>query len=288
MPGKSVDSMIPAHYRQDCFFREGIPVFYTPYGPSVSNASLEFIRGSFKKFWRFYAQAEVEMNAVLKADNTRFSGFAKLDRMADIPKRMTNRKRIILAPHHTIFKNHNSITYGHFLQYSDLLSRLPQIFSQIDFVFRPHPLLLQNLNTFWGEEKTAGWLAAMRRNSNVEIQLGGNYLSTFVHSDALIHDCDSFLAEYLFTGQPCCYMWDYDNDLFNQFSILGRECLEAHYIAREEAHILAFINDIVLQGKDTMRDKRGKRLNKLKHRYPYCSQFIVNDIRNEILKLCQY
>lgn len=286
-PANPYDSMTPQNMRIDCFFNKYVPVFYTPYGPSVSNASLKFICSSFNKLWRFYAQAEVEMD-IMKSDNTRFSGFAKLDTMTGIKKVLGSRKKIIIAPHHTIFKNYNSITYGHFLQYSDLISRLPQIFPSIDFVFRPHPILLHNLNKFWGKEKTTAWLAAIKKNSNIEIQFGGNYLSTFVNSDALIHDCGSFLAEYIFTKQPCLYMWDYDNDLFDQFSILGKQCLDAHYIAYEESHILSFIDNVVVHENDIMRDKRINLLHKIDHNYPHCSQFILNDIKSEILNSYQY
>ncbi|WP_300906921.1 hypothetical protein [uncultured Desulfovibrio sp.] len=281
-PANPYDAMSHPDMRLDSFFNKYIPVFYTPYGPSVSNASLKFICNSYHKFWRFYAQAKIEMD-ILKSDNVRFSGFAKLDRMPEIIKNSTGRKKIIIAPHHSIFAGQNSITYGHFLQYSDLISRLPQIFPSIDFIFRPHPLLLCNLNKFWGEDKTVAWLATMRKNGNVKIQFGGDFLSTFVDSDALIHDCGSFLAEYIFTKKPCLYMWDYDNDLLEQFSILGKKCLDAHYIAYEESHILRFINDVVINGHDVMRDKRINLFHRLDHNYPNCSKFIMDDIKNEIL-----
>lgn len=284
-PSIPYDGMLPPNCRPAHFWAKGIPIFYTPYGPCVSKASIEFIQKNsfFAKFWRIYAQAQREVD-VLGLENMRFSGFAKLDKMAEIPKKSRSRKKIIIAPHHTIFKNYNSITYGHFFQYADLIARLPSIFPQIDFVFRPHPLLVQNLyrHAAWGREKTTVWLGALAKYSNVEMQEGGEYLTTFVESDALIHDCGSFIAEYLFTGNPCCYMWDAKSDLFVQFSELGKECLEAYYIAKNEEHILDFINNVVIGGHDSLLNKRRNVGNKLKHNWPHCSQYIVEDIKKEI------
>ncbi|WP_165078482.1 MULTISPECIES: hypothetical protein [unclassified Desulfovibrio] len=285
-PSIPYDGMVPPPYRHGQFWAKGVPVFYTPYGPCVSRASEEFIRNTpfFANFWRFYAQAKREMDALPLA-NIRLSGFAKLDKMAEISKKPSPRKKIIIAPHHTIFKNHNSITYGHFFHYAELIARLPALFPHADFVFRPHPLLVQNLHrhSAWGRKKTTAWLDALRRHSNVEIQEGGEYLTTFVESDALIHDCGSFIAEYLFTGNPCCYMWDTESDVFAQFSELGKECLEAHYIAKKEAGILNFIDTVLMEGRDDLLEKRRNIEQRLKHNYPHCSQYIVDDIKNAII-----
>lgn len=285
-PANPYDAMLPPPYRHAAFQKRSVPIFYTPYGPSVSTASIRFIQDNafFTSFWRFYAQAQIEVDE-LKMDNIRFSGFAKLDRMAAIPKAPRQRKRIIIAPHHTIFPGRNNITYGHFLEYADLLLRLPELFPQVDFVFRPHPLLMQTLQNpaAWGPVKTKAWFSALAAHANVELQEGGDYLATFVDSDALIHDCGSFIAEYLFTDNPCCYMWDTRTDVFEQFSALGRECLEVHTVAKTGQQILDFITEVVIGGHDTLKDRRATVSARLKTNYPHCSKYIVDDIRKEIL-----
>lgn len=285
-PANPYDAMLPPPYRHAAFQKRSIPIFYTYYGTPISKAFIQYIRDNtfFADFWRFYAQAQVEADK-LGMDNIRLSGIAKLDKMADIPIEPRQRKRIIIAPHHTIFPGGNIIAFGHFLHYADLLLRLPELFPQVDFVFRPHPLLKQNLQNpaAWGPEKTDAWFSAMAGHRNVELQEGGDYLTTFVNSDALIHDCGSFIVEYLFTDHPCCYMWDTRTDVFEQFSELGRECLEVHTIAKTEGQILDFITEVVIGGHDALKEKRAKVSARLKYNYPHCSQYILDDIRNEIL-----
>lgn len=285
-PSIPYDTNIPPTYWHECFWHKSIPVFYMPYGPSISNASVRFIREhSFsEKYWRFYAHCQIEADMLSLGNNMRISGFAKLDGLGTLQKSKKERKKIIIAPHHTIFKSNDNINCSHFLQYSDLISRLPSLFPQIDFVFRPHPLLRQNLyqHPAWGKEKTLAWFSALSQYTNVEMQEGGEFLTAFVTSDAMIHDCASFIAEYLFTENPYCYMWDEESNVFEQFSELGKECLGAHYIAKNEQNILDFINAVIINDHDTLSDKRKEICKRLKHNHPHCSQYIVEDIKKEI------
>ena len=64
---------------------------------------------------------------------------------------------------------------------------IPAMFPEVDFVFRPHPLLFPRLSSpsKWGESKAAGYLEAMSAFPNVEIETGGDYFATFASSDAL-------------------------------------------------------------------------------------------------------
>ena len=65
-----------------------------------------------------------------------------MDNLAKQPIRKRERKTIIIAPHHTIeAKFRNSIGLSNFLEYAELFQELPKKYPQIDFIFRPHPLL---------------------------------------------------------------------------------------------------------------------------------------------------
>lgn len=144
------------------------------YGSSISNASVRFIReNSFaEKCWRFYAHSQIEADMLSLENNIRISCFAKLMNLALYKEIKKERKKSFLR-HTTLYTKAMIIS-------SDLISRLPSLFPQIDFVFRPHPLLRQNLyqHPAWGKEKTFAWFSALGQYTNVEMQEGGEYLTT--------------------------------------------------------------------------------------------------------------
>lgn len=283
-PANPYEIMNPLPYKSAQFAKKNIPIFYSHYGTSISKSALEALE--LLSYWRIYANTEAEYLACKKNGNGFLCGMSRMDCLALLEAAPRSRKKIIIAPHHTIFENMNFLTLSQFLRYSDFFLELPKIFSEIDFCFRPHPLLVHNLQSdkAWGMRKTAEWLASMSSMQNVEMQYGGDFLQTFLDSDALIHDCGSFIADYLFTGKPCCYMFPekpFTNDQYNQF---GHDCLDAHYPAFNQNDILNFINDVVLQGNDHLLAKRKSLFDRIKFNYPHNSETIVQNIKNEILE----
>lgn len=73
-----------------------------------------------------------------------------MDKLASIEYKNKTRKQILLCPHHTI--NTKELDLSNFLTYSDLFLELPQLYPDVDFIFRPHPLLKYNLTKYWGEQ----------------------------------------------------------------------------------------------------------------------------------------
>ena len=136
--------------------------------------------------------------------------------------------------------------------------RLPGLFPDIDFVFRPHPLLFPRLATakWWGPEKTNAYRAKLESCPNVEFQQGGDYFETFADSDALIHDCGSFLAEYFYTGRPQCYLLADDKTVERQFLPFSRQLLEHVDKAYTDDDVLAFIRRVVVDADDPRKAER--------------------------------
>ena len=91
---------------------------------------------------------------------------------------------------------------------------------------------------------------------NVEFQQGGDYFETFADSDALIHDCGSFLAEYFYTGKPQCYLLADDATVDRQFLPFGRRLLEHVERAYARGDVEAFIRRVVLSGDDPRKAAR--------------------------------
>jgi CDP-glycerol glycerophosphotransferase (TagB/SpsB family) len=219
----------------------------------------------------------------IKGKNVSLVGYCKLDEYSKQKEIKLDRKRIILAPHHSIINDTKKYLYlSNFLEYADLFLNLPKKYPEIDFIFRPHPLLFERLSrdTFWGEEKTQAYFKELISNPNVIYSDGDFYYDIFMNSDAMIHDCGSFVAEYLVTGHPCCYMLrDY-----TQFTQFGIECLDYYYKAFNEKDILDFIDNVVIGGIDVQKGERECFVDKyIKINYPDVSGKIIKEIKDAIV-----
>ena len=124
----------------------------------------------------------------------------------------------------------------------------------------------------------------MESYPNVLYSRGGEYFDMFVNSDGIIHDCGSFLAEYLFTEKPACYMLENKKSIKKWFLPIGQKCLDFCYKTYSEKDIINFIENVILKNKDVLREKRISFVNSnLKLNYPNSSKFILNFIKKELL-----
>ena len=108
---------------------------------------------------------------------------------------------------------------------------------------------------WWGPERTAAYERAMEAHPNVVFQRGGDYFGAFAASDALLHDCGSFLAEYFYTGKPQCYMLADDATVERQFLPFAKALLAHATRAYCEADVVAFLRR-VSSGDDPDRPAR--------------------------------
>ena len=232
----------------------------TPYLPNIVFA------------WRYFVSNEatralsVGKNPDL-AENVVVTGYCKMDRLeaekvrvAEARKNLAHgrRKKVVICPHHTLDRIPGELALSTFPAHADLFMRLPEMFPEIDFVFRPHPLLFPRLATdkWWGADRTATYEQAMAAHPNVEFQRGGDYFATFADSDAMIHDCGSFLAEYFYTGRPQCYLLEGPRTVDEQFLPFSRRLLEHVHQATTDGQIVDFVQKVVLAEDDPGRAAR--------------------------------
>ena len=229
----------------------------TPYLPNIVFAWKYFVSNEATR------QMSVERNPLLDGRIV-VAGYCKMDRLANVGngERGTGngRKKVIVCPHHTLERTPGELALGTFPRYADLFLKLPEMFPEIDFVFRPHPLLFPRLATakWWGAERTAAYEKAMEAHANVEFQRGGDYFETFAQSSAMIHDCGSFLAEYFYTGHPQCFLLADDDTVRTQFLPFSRRLLEHVKTARSEDEIVDFIRRVVIDGDDPDKAARDE------------------------------
>ncbi len=263
------DQTLPEYTTERLSERSLVCILYYGYGGLfISNERKTPYLPNIVFAWRYFVSNEatrrmnVERNPLLDGRIV-VSGYCKMDRLAGM--RMSpggeaarGRKKVMLCPHHTLERTPGELALGTFPRHADLFLKLPEMFPQVDFVFRPHPLLFPRLATakWWGPERTAEYERAMERFPNVEFQRGGDYFASFAQSDAMIHDCGSFLAEYFYTGRPQCFMLADEETVRTQFLPFSRRLLEHVGRAFSDDDIVAFIRDAVVGGNDPGRAAR--------------------------------
>ena len=167
-------------------------------------------------------------------------------------------KRIIWAPHHTIEteKRDNYIQFSTFLRYASFMQEMVRKYANdVQFVFKPHPLLKSKLykHPDWGKVKTDSYFDFWKNNENTNY-VSGDYTDLFNSSDAMIHDCGSFAIEYLYTHKPVMYLSAFDHE--SQLNEVGIESYRNHYIGESSSDIEHFITSTVIGGFDPMFEKR--------------------------------
>ncbi len=215
------------------------------------------------------------------------TGYVKMDRMEEVTRTPSDRRRILVALHHSVEGGANDIlSLGNFVRYSDYFLHLPDRYPEIDFIYRPHPYLFRSLRRedLWGEEKVEEYLTALKAKKNVFFDENGDYFPSFVNSDACIQDCGSYLVEYLYTGKPCCYMLKEESDIDRKFSKLGKDCLAQCEIAYEPDAIDTFIRETVLKGNDGKKASRLEFMRRIMVHYPHAADAALDEIRRGILK----
>ncbi len=246
------------------------------YGCNVTMPLLEI-----SLFWKVFADNKLSYQdykkyELAKGKNVSCTGYAKMDQLAKVKEIKREKKTIVIAPHHTI--NNPALPLSNFLKYSDLILELPEKFPEVNFIFRPHPLLFINLinEGFWTKEEVEAYKNKLKE-LGITYSYGGNYFDIFVNSDAIIHDCSSFVVEWLYTDKPCCFA---GNEKFKKiFTRLGKKCLENYYLAFNREEICNFIEEVVIKGNDSLKDKRLHFANNhLKLNYPYVSKVILSQI----------
>jgi len=147
----------------------------------------------------------------------------------------------------------------HFFEYRHSLLDFTQQHPEIDFVFRPHPLSLQNFRKT-GELSQAeldAMLARYGAQPNADIDRSGEYQDTFRACDILVSDMSSMLHEFFMTGKPIVYT--HRVDCFNDF---GAILAEGFYWVRDRQELERTLA-MLLAGEDPMKLKREAILERV-------------------------
>lgn len=225
--------------------------------------------------WQEYIENSIVKEELVKlmdnhAKNTLVTGLPVMDELLK-PKSeyedpwvdKSGRKRIIYAPHHSIrtYKLNGALGgWSTFLLYGEYMQDLAIKYKdEITIAFKPHPLLYPNLSKIWGIDRTDRYYRKWGEIDNAQTEMGA-YMGLFKHSDAMIHDCGSFMIEYLYTQNPVQYLVldEHHNDNVNQQT---EDAYYAHYLGMTKDDIEKFILNVI-RGEDSMKCVRESYYNK--------------------------
>jgi CDP-glycerol glycerophosphotransferase (TagB/SpsB family) len=166
-------------------------------------------------------------------------------------------KRIIWAPHHTLYGDKTFSGYSNFRNlYQVMIDIAHEFQDEIQIVFNPHPVLKPKLylEPDWGKEKTDNYYEQWNNLINGQLNEYG-YADLFLTSDAMILDCVSFLTEYLCVNKPSLYLMR-DPNLMDRFNEFGKMAIKFHYHGIDADDIRNFINKRVIGGVDELKNER--------------------------------
>ena len=175
-------------------------------------------------------------------------------------------KKVIWAPHFSINDNPWLHRPG-FLELAEPMLKLAKDYEgRSQFAFKPHPRLKSELYNAegWGKEKTDAYYQAWADLVNGQVETG-SFIDLFYHSDAMIHNCGSFTAEYIISGHPVMFFTHNVEDVRSNQNSLGKDCLDCHYIGQSIEDIQHFIEETVIKGYDPKEIDRRNLLKKYFH-----------------------
>lgn len=219
-----------------------------------------------QRVWRYYVECVDNLEQVKRyypGNNCVITGYPTSDLFVSVKETGKDwkiqdniHKRIIWAPHHTIEGQTGLIQFSTFLLYYDFMIQIADVFKDsVQFVFKPHPLLKPALYNHpdWGKKKTDDYYKSWAEGENTAF-VNGDYADLFKSSDAMIHDCGSFIIEYLYVQKPVMILGNFDR--LSQSNKVGREAYACHYEGKTQADIRSFIEKVLLKGDDVLFAKR--------------------------------
>lgn len=268
---------------------------YYPYGISIQNGGLTYNTPFHNIAWKNYAPTEWHRRRAVqcsdgKGKNTVTSGALLVNNLkeknfnspwkSDHP----NMKKIIWAPHYSITSGHALYRTG-FLWMHEYMSKLAErMADKLQIAFKPHPKLKTMLyqHPDWGKERTDKYYKRWEEGRNT-ILSEGNYEALFATSDAMIHDSCGFICEYLYTCNPVMFCSKDIEEVRKDNNEFGNNCLDRHYLATSIKDIETFIEKVIFESVDTLKDNREAFYADVlrPHGDLNPAEFIYNDILKE-------
>lgn len=270
---------------------------YVPYAVMTTNYESFYNLNFHNLVWKIFSETSIHKEIATqkqknKGQNNIVTGYTGFDQLL-INKTPNNGvwknkdsslKKIIWAPHHSM-NELNKVS--NFLEYHDIFLELATTYQdKLQIAFKPHPLLRVKLekDLNWGKEKTDLYYGKWENLKNGQFE-NAEYGDLFLTSDAMIHDCGSFMSEYLITGNPSLFMVR-NESVMEEWSAFGKRAVSVHYQSRNQKQLIDFIENVVLNEKDWMKEERIDFVNNtlIQKDNLTASEAILNYLESQIFK----
>ena len=248
--------------------------------------------------WKIYCPTALEKDSASEiarnhGRNWVVAGYANLDKYCsdecvDVWKIKDKAvKRLIWAPHFTLSQDTTwMFSRSSFLWMCEkMLDLADRYCDKLQIAFKPHPRLKSELykHPDWGKEKTDAYYKRWADGINTQLETG-DFVDLFKSSDAMIHDCGSFTAEYLYVNKPVAFVTSDFENLMKDHNAFGQEALKRHYIVSNEDEARVFIEKVVLNGLDAKAAERTDFFNTVlkQNVNGSTSEFIVDDMKRSL------
>ena len=191
-------------------------------------------------------------------------------------KEEQDNKYTIYAPHWTVCGN--NIRYGTFDWNGREILEYAENHPELNWVFKPHPLLYKFLYTSGYMSKEAADEYYRRWAKAGILYDKGDYLDLFRKSQMLITDCGSFLIEYFVTQKPCIHLL---SEKFKGNNFVQQIC-KTYYEAKNINEFNEYLDILINRGQDPKKPEREEVLAKLNLTGTYCAKNILEDIIEDI------
>lgn len=248
--------------------------------------------------WKFFVATSsyrklIQETNSMGDDNVEVCGLLRMDELLD--KRIKNppewkgekkAKRIIYAPHHTVFGKEGAACSTFDKNYKFMLEMAKKYDKETSWIIKPHPLLRSRIVTngfFKDESEYDQYLAEWNNLPNAMVASGGgSYFDLMKSSDSMILDSISFLAEYQYTHKPLLQLKRpaYNANDFRKnlervlYSVPGDD-----YEGIEQ-----YIKDVVIAEKDPMKKEREKFFEENLDYYKYNGNMSATDYIYNLLE----
>lgn len=244
---------------------------YVNYGSALTNGINEYQPTFFKFIWKYFIDNEIAKKVLIdKGVNSSIpvvSGQVKLDfykKNINLRKNIwpnegnLNVKRIIYAPHHSFYES-SLLKFGTFQWNGIFMLEFAKNHPEMDFIFKPHPVLRNSLVKFglMNSDERDEYFMQWDNLPNTKIYDKGDYFDIFKSSDGMITDCNSFLLEYLPTQKPVLHLLNKSSVGHNKF---GEKITKGYYKIRNTEQLQKTITQVFINGNDYLLKKRKSAL----------------------------
>ncbi len=160
--------------------------------------------------------------------------------------------KVMYTPRWTIDKK---LGGSSFFEYKNNIVDFCAESKDIEFVFRPHPLMFKNFMDIklMTQDEVNRYLDFFHENKNLHYDETNEYFSTFWNSDVLISDFSSIVMYYLITGKPVIYCSTREQKKVE----FDAEVLDILYVAYDWNDVQNYLF-MLKSKKDPLKEKRLK------------------------------